>query len=71
VSGRRNLDRFLRSDPREIACDEVFARIDAYVERDIARRDAATRFPRIAAHLRICEPCRLDFEGVLRSARRR
>jgi hypothetical protein len=71
VTGRRNLLRFLETDPDEAACAEVFAMIDGYAEREVACGDAAHRFPRITAHLEFCEPCRLDFDGLLRSIRRR
>jgi hypothetical protein len=71
VSGRGNLLRFLRTEPDEAACAEVFAMIDSYAEREVAHGDAAHRHPRIAAHLQFCEPCRLDFDGLLRSIRSR
>jgi hypothetical protein len=69
VNGRPNLLRFLQTDPDEAACDEVFAIIDVYVERELAHGDAAVRYPRIAAHMEFCEPCRLDFHGLTRTAR--
>jgi hypothetical protein len=69
VSGRQNLLRFLHTDPDEAACAEVFSLIDVYVERELADGDAAVRYPRIAAHLQFCEPCRLDFDGLLRTTR--
>lgn len=67
MTGPLNLVGFLRTDPDEAACDEVFAIIDAYVERELAYGDAATFYPRIGAHLQFCEPCRLDFDGLLRT----
>ena len=71
MSGHRNLVGFLHTDPDEAACAEVFAIIDAYVERELVHGDAAARYPRIAAHLQFCEPCRLDFDGLLRTAHAR
>ena len=68
MTGPRNLFGFLRTDPDEAACDEVFAIIDVYVERELAHGDAATFYPRMAAHLEFCEPCHLDFDGLLRAA---
>jgi hypothetical protein len=35
------------------------------VERELAHRDAATRYPEVAAHLSGCNPCVQDFEGLL------
>jgi hypothetical protein len=69
VNGRENLLGFLQTDPDEAACDEVFAIIDVYVERERAHGDAAARYPRIDAHLHFCEPCRLDFHGLMRTGR--
>jgi hypothetical protein len=69
VSGPQKLLEFLDTDPDEAACDEVFATIDVYVERELAHGDAAVRYPRIAAHLHFCEPCRLDCDGLVRTAR--
>ena len=69
MSGPRNLFGFLRTAPDEAACGEVFATIDVYVERELTHGDAATFYPRIAAHLQFCEPCRLDFDGLLRTSR--
>ncbi|WP_205695968.1 hypothetical protein [Conexibacter sp. SYSU D00693] len=67
--GVHNLRRFLRTPPGEGDCAETFAAIDAYVERELACGDAAERFPRIAAHLAICDPCNTDFLGLLAAAR--
>ncbi|HWF53275.1 MAG TPA: hypothetical protein VG223_01545 [Solirubrobacteraceae bacterium] len=69
MSGHQNLLGFLRTDPDEAACAEVFSIIEVYVERELAYGDAAVRYPRIAAHLQFCEPCRLDFDGLMRIAR--
>jgi hypothetical protein len=69
VSGPEKLLGFLHTDPDEAACDEVFATIDVYVERELAHGDATVRYPRIAAHLQFCEPCRLDFDGLVRTTR--
>jgi hypothetical protein len=59
------LERFLRTDPRDVGCDEAIATLNVYAELVAAGDDAATRFPGVAAHLRACGPCGIDFEGLL------
>jgi hypothetical protein len=65
VNGQSALDRFLRTDPRDVGCEEAMGLLHVYVE--LAAVDAATasRYPGIAAHLRACGPCAEDFEGLL------
>jgi hypothetical protein len=53
------------TDSLDAGCAETFDLLDQYVERELAHRDAAARFPRIAAHLSGCNPCVQDFEGLL------
>jgi hypothetical protein len=65
VSGWGSLERFLRTDPLDAGCAETFDLLDRYVERELAHRDAAARFPGVAAHLSGCNPCVQDFEGLL------
>ena len=60
-----SLERFLRTDPADAGCAETFKLLDRYVERQLARGDAALRYPEIAAHLSSCNPCVQDFEGLL------
>jgi len=60
-----SLERFLKTDPRDAGCAETFDLLDRYVERELAHRDAAARFPGVAAHLSSCNPCVQDFEGLL------
>ncbi len=60
------LDAFLRTDPMDVGCGEVMAMLHVYTELAQADVDAArTRFPGMAAHLRVCGPCQEDFEGLL------
>jgi hypothetical protein len=66
VSDWARLDRFLRTDPRDVGCEEAIAMLHVYVE--LAAEDPAEaerRHPGIAAHLRACGPCEDDFEGLL------
>ena len=59
------LDRFLRTDPRDVGCEEAMGVLDVYVDLVVAGQDAAGRYPGVAAHLKACGPCTEDFTGLL------
>jgi hypothetical protein len=59
------LERFLRTDPRDVGCEEAMAILHLYVEMVAAGQDAASRYPGVAAHLAACPPCAEDFAGLL------
>jgi hypothetical protein len=59
------LERFLRTDPRDVGCDEAMAVLHVYVDLVAAGQDAAGRYPGVAAHLAACGPCGDDFTGLL------
>jgi hypothetical protein len=59
------LERFLRTDPRDVDCDEAMAVLHIYVDLVAAGEDAAARYPGVAAHLLACGPCGEDFAGLL------
>jgi hypothetical protein len=68
------LDRFLRTDPRDVGCGQAMRILHVYVEliHDNDADDAAMRsgqaghhYPGIAAHLAACGPCGGDFHGLL------
>jgi hypothetical protein len=59
------LERFLRTDPRDVGCDEAMAVLHVYVDLKAAGEDAAGRYPGVAAHLLACGPCGEDFAGLL------
>jgi hypothetical protein len=59
------LERFLRTDPGDVGCDEAMATLHVYVELAAAGQDAAALYPGIAAHLAACGPCGEDFAGLL------
>ncbi len=61
------LERFLRTDPRDVGCDEAMAVLHVYVDLVAADEDAAGRYPGVAAHLAACGPCDEDFNGLLRA----
>ena len=62
---RQLLGRMLATDPADIGCDEALAALHIYVDLVADDRDAASRFPGIAAHLAACGPCDEDFRGLL------
>jgi hypothetical protein len=65
----RALDDFLRTDPRDVGCDQAMEMLHVYVELVAAGDQAEQRYPGIAAHLRACGPCGEDFEGLLAAVR--
>ncbi len=72
MTGWDELDRFLRTDPRDVGCDQALRILHVYVELvldDESGAEAARRFPGVAAHLLSCGPCTEDFEGLLLAAR--
>lgn len=65
------LDRFLRTDPRDVGCDQAVGLMHIYVDlvlNDPSGSDAALRHPGVAAHLLACGPCAEDFQGLLAAA---
>jgi hypothetical protein len=60
-----NLERFLRTDPRDVGCSEAVAMLHVYVDLIAAGQNAADRYPGVAAHLAACGPCGDDFAGLL------
>jgi hypothetical protein len=68
MSERDRLERFLRTDPRDVGCDEAMAVLQIYVDLPLAGQDPAERYPGVAAHLAACGPCAEDFTGLLMAA---
>jgi hypothetical protein len=69
MNGRSELDRFLRTDPRDVGCAQAMEMLHIYAELTAAGSDAEQRYPGIAAHLAACGPCGEDFEGLLAAVR--
>lgn len=65
MSETERLERFLRTDPCDVGCDEAMAVLHVYVDLVAAGGDAAQRYPGVAAHLTACGPCGEDFAGLL------
>ena len=69
MNGWSALDRFLRTDPRDVGCAEAMEMLHVYVDLVAASEPAEQRYPGIAAHLRACGPCGEDFEALLVAVR--
>jgi hypothetical protein len=65
MNEREMLDRFLRTDPRDVGCGEAMAVLHVYVDLIAAGQEAAARYAGVAAHLAACGPCGDDFAGLL------
>ena len=50
---------------QEISCDEIYKKIDEYVEREVNKKDAAQLMPLIREHLDICQECCEEYEALL------
>ena len=67
--GSGRLERFLRTDPRDVGCEQAMAMLHVYAELVAAGENAEERHPGIAAHLHACGPCGEDFDGLLAAVR--
>ena len=59
-----SLERLLGPTGREVSCDECFARLDEYVELEVAGADAEGQIPGLRAHLDGCPACREDHDSL-------
>ncbi len=69
MNGWTALDRFLRTDPRDVGCAEAMELLHVYAELAATEAQAAQRYQGIAAHLAACGPCGEDFDGLLAAIR--
>ena len=69
MTGWSELDRFLRTDPRDVGCARAVEILHVYAELAAAGDPVAERYPGLAAHLRACGPCGEDFEGLVAALR--
>jgi hypothetical protein len=58
------LGRLLGPGAPEIGCDECFARLDEYVEVEVAGGDADAAVPGLRAHLDGCPACREEHDSL-------
>ena len=49
----------------DVPCDEVYARIDEYVEREVGQKDAAQLMPLVREHLEMCSECCEEYQALL------
>ncbi|HEX3359718.1 MAG TPA: hypothetical protein VHS74_01890 [Solirubrobacterales bacterium] len=57
--------RFLTTDPADVGCEETVELLHVYADLVLAGEDPEARLPGIAAHLRDCDPCGEDLQGLL------
>jgi len=53
------------ADTEEISCDELYEKLDLYVEREVDKKDAAHIMPLMRDHLDICPDCCEEYEALL------
>jgi hypothetical protein len=54
-----------RVEKEDITCDELYKKLDEYVEREIDKRDAAYIMPLMREHLEVCPECCEEYEALL------
>jgi len=59
------LDDLLAADPGDAGCDLAFHVLGRYAEAELNGTGPESRFPGVAAHLRRCEACHQDYQGLL------
>jgi hypothetical protein len=69
MNGWSVLDRFLRTDPRDVGCAQAMEMLHVYVNLVASGAQAEQRYPGLVAHLRACGPCGEDFEALLAAVR--
>ena len=50
----------------ELTCDEIYSKLDEYVDRQANKHDAAQLMPLIREHLDICPECCEEYEALLK-----
>jgi hypothetical protein len=70
MSNFEELERFLRTDPRDVGCSQAMDVLHIYVDLvlDDTADHAGRRYPGVAAHLLACGPCAEDYQGLLAAA---
>ena len=61
----RLIGRLLGPSGQEVTCDVCFEQLDAYVELELAGKDADARLPGMRAHLEGCPACNEDHKSLL------
>jgi len=52
-------------DTEEISCDDLYEKLDEYVEREVNKKDAARIMPLMREHLDTCHECCEEYETLL------
>ena len=52
-------------DHEEITCDELYEKLDQYVDREVDKKDAARIMPLMREHLDVCPECCEEYEALL------
>ena len=63
-ASKRLLTGLLGPPGPEVTCEQCFARIDAYVEHELAGRDADAHVPGMRAHLDGCPACAEEYDSL-------
>jgi hypothetical protein len=53
------------AENEQISCDELFTKLDEYVEREVGKKDAAQLMPLVRDHLDKCPGCCDEYEALL------
>jgi hypothetical protein len=61
----RLIGRLLGPAGQEVTCDLCFEQLDAYVELELAGRDADAGLPGMRAHFDGCPACAEDHESLM------
>ena len=54
-----------KAEKEDITCDELYMKLDEYVERELDKRDAAHIMPLMHEHLEACPECCEEYEALL------
>ena len=49
----------------ELSCEEIYDKLDEYVDCEVGNKDAAHVMPLIREHLDICHECCEEYEALL------
>ena len=65
LTGPPRLDYLLAADPGDAGCDIAFHVLDRCAEAELNGTGPESQFPGVAAHLRRCQACHQDYQGLL------
>jgi len=59
------LKTLLEVEPDDVGCEQTWELIHRYCDLALAGEDPEAHLPGVAAHLRECEECAYDYQGLL------